>query len=197
MRLFTAVELDERARYGAATVLDELRARAARSAPRARVTWVPADRVHLTVRFIGEVDEVLAARTIGALRNLLPVAPFVMTFDRLGAFPAKGPPRVFWIGVGDGRDEIVRVEAAISARLEAIGIPREDRPYSPHLTLGRVREAGGLRPSRLFEGIAPNLVPTQVAAITLFQSRLSPKGPTYTVLERTRLQAPDYGLQEA
>ena len=189
MRLFTGIGLDEAARAAAAAASDELRRRVQESAPRAKVTWVGAERLHLTARFIGEVPAEMAERVISALREPLPLAPFVLTFDRLGAFPLNGPPRVLWIGVADGRDAVIRAEAAVSNRLAALGIPREDRPYSPHLTLARVRDAAGLRAAKLFEGLEPRLGETRVDAITLFQSRLSPKGPTYVVLERTRLRA--------
>lgn len=189
MRLFTGIELDEAARTEAAAASHELRRRVEASAPRAKVTWVAAERLHLTVRFIGEVPAEMAERVINTLRAPLPLAPFVLTFDRPGAFPPKGPPRVMWIGVADGRDAVIRAEGAISDRLAALGIPREDRPYSPHLTLARVRDAAGLRAAKLFEGLEPRLGQTRVDAITLFQSCLSPKGPTYVVLERTPLRA--------
>jgi 2'-5' RNA ligase len=83
---------------------------------------------------------------------------------------------------------LIQVESIVGARLEALGIARAERPYSPHLTLARVREAGGLRTSTLFEGQPSRLGETRVETITLFQSRLSPKGPTYVALERTPLR---------
>jgi RNA 2',3'-cyclic 3'-phosphodiesterase len=188
VRLFTAVELGESVRAEAGALSAELRERAGRTAPSARVTWVPDDRMHLTLRFIGEVDDARAEGILRALREPLPVAPFAISFGDLGAFPPKGAPRVIWIGVTDGRDAAVRTESAISDRLHALGVPREDRPYRPHLTLARVREAAGLRASTLFAGLEVRLGQARVDAITLFQSRLSPKGPSYTVLERTPLR---------
>jgi RNA 2',3'-cyclic 3'-phosphodiesterase len=92
------------------------------------------------------------------------------------------------MGVGDGREAVVEAEAKVSDRLLALGIPGEDRPYSPHLTLARVREAAGLRAASLFDGLAPPAGQLRMEAITLFESRLSPKGPTYVVLERTALR---------
>jgi 2'-5' RNA ligase len=189
VRLFTAIELGERARAQAAAVVSSLRRRVEKSAPGARLTWIPEERMHLTVRFIGEVDASRAERIIGALREPLPLPPFTIGFGSLGAFPPKGPPRVLWIGVEDGRDALVRVESALSDRLQAVGVPKEDRPYKPHLTMARVRESAGLRSGTLFEGLIPDLGRTRVDAITLFQSRLSPKGPAYVSLERTPLRA--------
>ena len=189
MRLFTGIELGDTAREKAANVAAQLRRRIEQEAPQARLTWIPAERLHVTLQFIGEVDDPLAERIIGALRDPVPMAPFTIAFDGLGAFHPKGPPRAIWIGVVEEREAVVRAESMIGDRLTELGIPREDRPYSPHLTLARVRDARGLRVPRLVEGVSSSLGRTPVAAITLFQSKLSPKGPTYVVLERTALRA--------
>lgn len=189
MRLFTAIELGDAVRGKVTAITSALRARVEQTASRARVTWIGEERLHLTVRFIGEVEAPLAERIISALRLPLPLSPFTIGFGRLGAFPARGAPRVIWIGIAEGRDAVVRVESAISERLLDLGIPKEDRPYGPHLTLARIREPAGLRAASLFEGLTPNLGQARVDAITLFQSKLSPKGPTYTALERTPLRA--------
>jgi len=187
VRLFTAIELGERVQARAAAVLETLRHRAATSAPRAKITWVPADRMHLTLRFIGEVDDAKGEAIVSALRAPLALEPFAVRWAGLGSFPPRGAPRVLWVGVASGRDALVRAESEISTRLAALGIAREDRPYSPHLTMARVREPGGLKTAPLFEGVDGALGETHVDTITLFRSHLSPKGPTYVAIERTRL----------
>lgn len=97
-------------------------------------------------------------------------------------------PRVLWIGVTDGYDELRTIERTISARLTQIGVAPEDRAYSPHLTVARVREPAGLRTAQLIDDLLDRQVgTTRVSAITLFQSKLSPKGPTYTSLLRVAL----------
>jgi 2'-5' RNA ligase len=189
MRLFTAIELDDPVRAAAAALASALKRRADRLAPRARLTWVAPERMHLTLRFIGEVSDADGERVISALRNPLPMPPFVARFAGAGAYPKKGPPRVIWVGMAHGHEAAVRAEALVGERLRALGIPPEDRPYSPHLTLARVRDAAGLRTAPLIEGVAADLGETRVDAITLFQSKLSPKGPSYVVLERTPLAA--------
>ncbi|MGH9347340.1 MAG: RNA 2',3'-cyclic phosphodiesterase [Vicinamibacterales bacterium] len=189
-RLFTAVELGEEVRAEAAVLLAELRRRAQRAAPGARLAWVLPERMHLTLRFIGEVGDAEAERIIGALRAPLPMAPFVVRLEGLGVFPATGPPRAMWIGVSEGREAVIEAESKVSERLLALGIPREARPYSPHLTFARVRAAAGLRTAALFDGLVRRFGETRVDAITLFQSQLSPKGPTHVVVEKTRLQPP-------
>jgi 2'-5' RNA ligase len=188
MRLFTAIELGDAVCARAGALLETLRARASRNAPSARITWVAPERMHLTLRFIGELDDAKGEAIVAALRAPLPLGPFEVRWDGLGSFPPRGAPRVLWVGVAAGRDSLLQAESAVSARLEQVGIPPEERPYSPHLTVARVREPGGLKAAPLFDGVDGALGQTHVDAITLFRSHLSPKGPTYVALERTRLK---------
>ena len=168
--------------------METLQRRARLLAPRARLTWVTPDRMHLTVRFIGAADD----EKLAALRRVLE-APFETTGFTLsvhgtGTFPPKGPPRVVWAGLQDGRDRLRALEREMTARLSTIGIPPEDRPYNPHLTLARVREPAGLRAAVLLDGLQAHAFgESPIDAITLFESRLSPKGPTYVALSRTAL----------
>jgi 2'-5' RNA ligase len=185
--LFAAVELSAAARAEVAAACAEMRRAVAAAEPMAKITWVAPERLHLTVRFIGEVEEPLAARIAASLGEPVPCPPFALTFAGFGAFPESGPPRVLWVGVAAGRDVLLQAESAIGDRLSALGIARERRAYSPHLTLARVRDPRRLQAARLFAGLADPSAVTQVDAITLFRSRLSPRGPEYTALARTPL----------
>jgi 2'-5' RNA ligase len=188
VRLFVAAEIGEAVAVRAAELSRELQQRAADAAPSAKVTWIPADRLHLTVRFIGEVDDVRAAAIRDALEAPLGIAPFSLTLAGAGAFPTGGAPRVLWAGVATGRDELLLAEREITLRLASIGVPADQRAYSPHLTLARVRDPAGLRSPRLLDGLTDTTLGTvRIDAITLFHSKLSPKGPTYTPLLRIRL----------
>ena len=190
MRLFVAVNVSPQVAAAFTAVSEELRTRAATLAPRARITWVPAERAHVTVRFIGHVDDAAAGTISAALAPPLALQPFEVTVSGVGAFPPGGSPRVIWAGLTSGVEPLMDVEREVSARLETCGIAREDRPYRPHLTLARVKEAGGLRSRALFEGLPDrDFGTTRVEAITLFESRLSPTGPTYVPLLETRLRA--------
>lgn len=189
MRLFTAIELGEPIQARSDALVIELRQRAA-AARGAKLTWVDPSRIHVTVRFIGEVDADSAARIQGALAPPIYVAPFDLACGGLVAFPGARRPRVIACGVSRGGEQASRVEAVVSDRLEALDIPREARKYHPHITLARVREAGALRTEALFAGLeGVDLGSTHVEAITLFESRVSAKGPTYTPLIRTPLAA--------
>jgi len=188
MRLFVAVEMNESIARAMRDTIDDLRARVTQLAPRARVTWSAPDRIHITVRFIGEADETKTQAIRSALGPTIDAPVFDLTVEGVGAFPPKGPPRVFWAGLTDGRDGLLEVERVVSHRLNAL-VPAEDRPYAPHVTVARVKEAGGLSRAALFEGVTGrHFGRVHVDAITLFESRLSPKGATHVPLQRSALR---------
>ena len=188
MRLFVAAEIGERLAGRVGTLIEDLRARVSATAPRAKVTWVAVDRLHVTVRFIGEVDDARVELLRAAVRPPLQVDRFDVRLAGVGSFPTGRSPRVLWIGVTEGLASMKHIEREIGVRLASAGIPEESRPYNPHLTVARVREPAGLTSVPLLEGLED--MPFGVAridAITLFQSRLSPKGSTYIPLERIPL----------
>jgi 2'-5' RNA ligase len=188
VRLFTAIEIGEHVQAALGDLIAELRTRASQLAPRAKVTWAVPERAHLTLRFIGEVDGDQASRIVAALREPLAIEAFAVRWGSPGSFPSRGSPRVLWIGVAGGGENLAKAESEVSRRLAALGIAREDRAYTPHLTLARVRDAAGIRVAPLYDGLRPRLGETRVDAITLFQSTLSPKGSAYTRLQRTMLR---------
>lgn len=190
MRLFIAVELNAAIERAAHAVIEEMRGRVAQIAPRAKITWSAADRIHITVRFIGEAGEAQAHAIQSAMEAPIDVPAWDLTVEGIGAFPPKGPPRVFWAGLTGGREGLLEVERAVSQRLDGL-VPREERPYSPHLTLARVKEPAGLSRAALFEGLTTRHFGTvHVDTITLFESRLSPRGATHIPLQRTALRRP-------
>ena len=187
MRLFVAVEINGRVLTRVSDLSVELQRRASEQARSARITWVPPERMHLTVRFIGEAEETQAAVIRAALTPRLTTAAFDLRIGGTGAFPARGAPRVIWTGIEGGLDHLHQLEREVMARLTPCGVAPEDREYRPHLSLARVRDAGGLRARALLAGLDGTLGTTRIDAITLFQSRLSPKGPTYVALQQTPL----------
>ncbi len=187
MRLFVAIELP-RAVIAAATVVSQsLRERVALVAPAARVTWVSPDRLHVTLRFLGQMGDGQAAAIARVMAHPFEVPAFTISFGDVGTFPERGAPRAVWIALTAGLDACRRLEADVSSRLEPLGIPREPRPFSPHLTLARVREGSGLRGTALTGITMPRPASGPIDAITLFESRLSSRGPTYIALQRTSL----------
>jgi len=182
VRAFLAVEVSEEARGQVTALLADLRARRG-----PQVRWVKPDVMHLTLVFLGEVPEGFIRSANERLAEVLPGVPsFGCRLAGLGAFPSPQRARVVWVGVDVGRDVLVSVQRQASRALERIGFQPERRPFSPHLTLGRLREPGDVSP----------LLDTRFASeefsigrVVLFRSTLRPQGPEYSVLHEYRLAA--------
>jgi 2'-5' RNA ligase len=188
VRLFVGVALDSSAAAAIGDFVDALRRRTADAAPRARVTWVRQEQLHVTVRFIGNVDEAVAQAVSHALAPPIGVPPFDLEIGGTGTFPERGAPRVFWAGIASGTLSLAAAEREITGRLSGCGIDPESRPYHPHITLGRVKVPTGLRAAELLAGVTDRRFgASRVDAITLFQSVPSPKGHTYVALQPTPL----------
>jgi len=183
-----AVDVGPDVQRAASQVIDDLKRRTERVVSRARVTWVKSEQLHLTVRFIGHVDPALGEKIRAALAAPLQTRAFDLTIEGTGTFPPKRPPRVVWAGITTGLENLRAVEREVRERLDHLVRPAEERDYHPHLTLGRVKNPAGLRPTVLLEGLES--VPfgsVRVAAVTLFESRLSSSGPTYIAIGRAEL----------
>ncbi|MGH7356587.1 MAG: RNA 2',3'-cyclic phosphodiesterase [Candidatus Rokuibacteriota bacterium] len=168
---------------------DEIRARLgaeARALGRvaADVAWVAEPNLHLTLRFLGQVDEARVPAIADALRSAAEVPAFDLALRGLGAFPTPARPRVLWVGAGPGAKAAAALAARVSAALDALGFPREERPFASHVTLGRVRtprrnpalaDALAQAGERDFGGL-------RVGAVSLMRSHLSPAGARYTEL---------------
>jgi 2'-5' RNA ligase len=184
-RLFIAVDVDESTRSAIAEIAGRLRERLAAKPAPGRMTSVPPERLHLTLEFLGAADEAVERVAIAALTEPMPIAPFSLTFGGVGFFPSRGSPRVVWLGISQGAAELRRVDDVLRCRLR--DIPRRPEPFNPHLTLARVRDR--MAPSDVAEISALRAVagPSRIDRVTLYESRLSPKGPTYVVLAEGRL----------
>jgi 2'-5' RNA ligase len=172
-RLFIAVDLDERTRDEVAQVVLRIKSHVT-----SRVTWVQPDRLHLTLAFLGNADPALELTAMAAVAFPVDIPPFDLAFSELGVFPPKGPPRVLWLGIRQGLDGLRRLHAVVQERL---GVASPE-PYHPHLTLARFRDRmsrGDL--AKLLE-ISASAGPCRIDRVTLYESRLSPKGPAYSVL---------------
>jgi 2'-5' RNA ligase len=152
------------------------------------VTWVKSEQLHITVRFIGQVEPALGDRIRAALAAPLQTPAFELTIEQTGTFPPNRPPRVVWAGITGGLENLRLVEKEVRSRLDPLVSPTEERDYHPHLTLGRVKNPAGLRPAVLLEGLErARFGVVRAGAVTLFESRLSSSGPTYIAIGRAGL----------
>jgi len=188
VRLFVAVDVGSDVQRAASRTIEDMKLRTEHRAPHARVTWVKPEQLHLTVHFIGQVDTALGEQIRAALARPLRAPAFNLTIEGTGTFPPKRPPRVIWAGIGKGIDNLRSVEQEVRGRLDGLVHSTAERDYHPHLTLGRVKNPAGLRPVPLLGGLESTVFGVvRVAAVTLFESRLSSSGPTYIALGRSEL----------
>jgi 2'-5' RNA ligase len=151
------------------------------------VRWVPSSNIHLTLKFLGDVSPA----NVELLSQMLNVEvsqhqAFEMTFEGLGAFPNPKRPRVIWIGI-HAPAALEALQHGIEAAAATLGYPAEKRPFSPHLTIGRVQQnvsSTGMQKIRiaLEQTQVGSLGITQVTAVHLFKSDLKPTGAVYTRL---------------
>lgn len=193
LRLFTAVELNDGAREQLAGAIAALRQAFRAAGFDDALRWVATANLHLTLRFLGNVDDAAAQRMIDAMRAPIVRPPAPIVLGRLGTFPPRGRPRVLHIGVQQGADTMGELRDEIDARLAPLCTWEPDtRPFAPHLTLARARDTAKFNPvdlSRLIDDTAWPAVPFHAAAVTLFSSRTLPAGPEYTVEQRAALRS--------
>jgi 2'-5' RNA ligase len=191
IRAFIAIELSEGTRAEACAAAQALQS--SLKAANADVKWVAADNIHLTLRFLGNIDRHMLSSVETVLADIAAKCrPFTICLKGLGAFPDPSSPKVIWAGVSDGAAEAVHLSACIESSLVKLGVPTESRVFSPHITLGRVRSEKNIDKLRkaiessTFEAASK----TQVGHITLFKSQLAPGGSIYTSLLKARLSRP-------
>jgi 2'-5' RNA ligase len=155
---------------------------------RADVKWVTPANAHLTLKFLGDVDEEkideIAGKVSAACRG---TRPFKMSLAGLGAFPNGRRPSVIWVGVEEGREFLSDLNEKIEKELEKMGFEREKRKFSPHLTIGRLRRQG--QPGDLKDRLTADYRggDSTVDRVFLMKSTLTPKGPIYEELRETTL----------
>ena len=188
MRLFVAVDLDAAAR--AAIAAEQSRIASVMGDARSSVRWVKSDHLHLTLVFLGEVSESQAPAVAEAIGRPVEAPPFDLTFQGMGVFPTRGSPRAVWIGVTSGANELLDLQRELARRVAGEAIELESRPFQPHLTLGRWRQSRPSDRGRALAAARSDIVArVHVPAATLYHSRLSSAGPTYTALARANLSS--------
>jgi 2'-5' RNA ligase len=190
MRLFIGVELPDVIRNSVAAVASRVREDIARAAPDAQIRWVPPSNLHITVWFLGEVREPRVEPLVASLTPPLDARSFTLRIGGGGAFPQSGPPRAIWLGLASGREGLIAVHEQLRGRLVPLGFAAEARPYSPHLTIARVKDARP-RDARAMRGllgdVATDVGQCEVQWATLFVSRSRRTGSEYEPLCRLQL----------
>ncbi|MCS7286387.1 MAG: RNA 2',3'-cyclic phosphodiesterase [Anaerolineae bacterium] len=184
IRTFVAIELDEEALEWLKRVQERLKT----ELPQGIVRWVDPKGIHLTLKFLGEIP----ANKVKAVEEVLKEVshrhrPFYFDYGGLGCFPSSSHPNVVWVGVEEKTGALLALQQDVERSLLKLGFRPEDRPFSPHLTLGRVSKgASSAERKRLGEYIKAGKVGSGgkvlVKAISLMKSDLRPSGAVYTRL---------------
>jgi RNA 2',3'-cyclic 3'-phosphodiesterase len=195
MRIFIALDLDDAIRQRLDRFIEGVRG----FAPDAR--WVLPESLHITLKFIGEKPAEMIEDIKRALAGV-EVAPFDLSLEGYGFFPTAKSPRVFWVGIESG-PQLLQLANAVDEMTSALGIPKEQRRFSPHLTLARGGGDSGApgwrkgdRPNRNFQLLleklsrfaAPEFGTMTAREFFLYQSQLMRGGSRYTKLERFALR---------
>ena len=187
MRTFIAIELPQEIKDRLAKLQTLLKKSGA------DVKWVAAQNIHLTLKFLGEIDEGESIKIAGIIEEIARGSKqFQISLSSLGAFPKIEFPRVIWIAIDKGNKETKKLAKELEEKIEKLGIPKEERSFSSHITIGRVRSL--LNKDRLAKVLEESEnyfggenIEFGARKITLFKSTLSSSGPVYEVLKEVNL----------
>lgn len=177
MRLFIAIDLPAEIKHSLWMLRCDL----------AGARWVPPEQMHLTLAFLGEVtDDQLTA--LGAALACIQLPPFFLSFTSTGCFPDRRRPRVLWVGLAP-QPALTKLALQVQEALLLCGLPVEERPFSPHITLTRLKSPL-TRGVELFldQSLPPHLPRLEVREFILFASRLTPRGAEHHPLQSFALQ---------
>jgi len=183
MRTFIALELSNEVKNELSRLQTELKKTGA------EIKWVNPENIHLTIKFLGNI----ASDKIERIKKILDEtssrsAPFKISLFRLGAFPSLDRPRVIWAGIDRGCAEVEKIAGIMEEKFGVAGFEKNDRPFSAHLTLGRVRSGKnipGLKKAISAVEVRPGSC--LIKHIGFFQSTLTPRGSIYTPLHAAEL----------
>jgi RNA 2',3'-cyclic 3'-phosphodiesterase len=191
VRVFVAVDVSEEVREQAARRIEFLRSRF----PDLRVGWDKPEKLHLTLKFLGEIDENQLQNLITATEKAVQnTSQFNLTVENTGVFPPKGRARVLWLDVTNGKEHLLELNKWLEDECFAVGFERTEQQFTPHLTIARLRE-----PHKSAELVKLHIA-TQFPAKTykvnevkIIKSELSPHGSRYTVIKQVKLPTDEHG----
>jgi 2'-5' RNA ligase len=179
IRSFLAIELPKTILKKIEEVQGDLRS------SHADVRWVSPEKIHLTLKFFGNIDESKTEPIVKSIEGpIRTVSPFSIKVRGVGAFPHFKNPRVIWMGLVDGKEVLISLQKILETEFEKIGFEQEERPFHPHLTLGRMKSNRGRDElaERMEKYREEEFGDFLVEKVILFKSDLRPSGPIYTPL---------------
>lgn len=191
IRTFVAIELNREIQNRLSQLQEKL------NPANADVKWVGGDKIHLTLKFLGNIATTqLEQVNAGVIKVLDGWQPFKLAFGGVGAFPNLRVPRVIWVGVVKGQEELIKLAKGLEEEFTQYNFSLENRSFSPHLTLGRIRSPRGR--GQLVELLrnadASDLGSQKVEKVIIFRSDLRPEGSIYTPLRMVWIGLPPQPL---
>ena len=185
-RIFIAIDISEEAKAGIAKFTGELRA----DFPHLRVSWEKPEKIHLTLKFLGDIDESQLVGLVEAVKKTAEgSAPFMVRIENTGCFPSPRKARVLWLGMKDETGNLPALQEKLEQEAARAGFAKEARSFKAHLTIARLREPQSSRElvetflQRHFEPVS-----FEVSEIVIYESKLQPAGSVYSVIERQKLK---------
>lgn len=184
IRCFIAIPLAQEIKEELANIQEKLKK------SDAQVKWVSPDSIHITLKFLGDLPRIRLSSISKVIKEVAHKKTwFEMSLSSPGAFPSPGKPRVVWVGIKDGQEELKELAEKLDLKLRSIGLPGEEREFVPHLTLGRIKNLDNR--DKLVEIIhsikAVSTEKIQVTKINLMKSQLTPTGPIYSVISTAHM----------
>ncbi|MBU1061178.1 MAG: RNA 2',3'-cyclic phosphodiesterase [Candidatus Omnitrophica bacterium] len=187
IRAFVAIEIDEPNKQKLSDLITQFKK------SNTQIKWVTENQMHLTLKFLGNIDGSLVPNISEALKNISEnFTQFNIKLSKIGAFPNLQRPRVIWIGIDKGKENVILLANSVETALERLNFAKEKREFKTHLTLGRVKSLKNI--SGLTKIISETGLQFQdeikIDKLILFQSTLTPKGAIYTPLAESYLTKP-------
>lgn len=178
VRCFIAIDIED-----PGVIQNILRVQQALSTLGPQLKLVEKENIHLTLRFLGEIPSTLVEDVIGALRTI-EFSPFKITLYGIGAFPRLSRPNVIWVGVEEGVEELKELAYKVNTVLRKLGFPPPDKPFSPHITIARVKRRPDISTLMSIANTYINSIYGSILVdnFRLKKSTLTPRGSIYTTL---------------
>jgi 2'-5' RNA ligase len=177
IRSFIAIAIDTGAKEKILCIIDNLKK------SNADVKWADENQLHLTLKFLGDIDEALIQKISATLSSISSnFQIFTLTFSEIGWFPNINNPRVIWLGIEKGTEPLIALNEILETELEKIGFKRDGRKFTPHLTLARIRTQKNITSlTKLINDTNPQIQNEfKIDKLILYQSTLTPKRAIYT-----------------
>lgn len=183
IRTFIAIEIPDAVRQEIAQVQEQLKK------SEERISWTKPGNIHLTLKFLGDVDENRIPAVIEAVAQAVESMPaFRFNIRGIGAFPNIRGPRVLWVGVENETNELLRIADNLEEELAQLGFAKEKRKFSPHLTIARVRSSVSRGFVEAFQQVTFDAGEVEATEVAVIKSQLQPQGAIYTPLQKIKLR---------